>query len=201
MKPRFYQRKTHMKNTKNAGAAKKQNKTNQYTVPIILAVCLAVILTVTIVILCNPRTETAEFTPPPFEPSAVRGTPEVPEALGYSSPYKEGMGYRFSVCGNVTVNGTEATVYLTNPEENNGNDANGVNGVNTVWIKLRVTDEKGNVLGETGLIKPGEYVKNVTLTKALPEGTKIRLKIMGYEPGTYKSAGSATLNTVIGNAE
>lgn len=176
-----------MKNTINVGLAKNHNKSGQYTIPI-LAVCLAVILTVMIVILCNPKTKTAEFTPPPFESSAVRGTPEVPEDLGYSSPYKEGMGYRFSVCGNFTLNGTEATVYLTNPEQND------------VWIKLRVTDEKGNVLGETGLIKPGEYVKNVSLTKTLPEGTKVKLKIMGYVPDTYKSAGSATLNTVIGNA-
>ena len=34
----------------------------------------------------------------------------------------------------------------------------------------------------------------------LSNGTKIKLKIMGYEPETYFSAGSATLNTAIGGA-
>lgn len=30
------------------------------------------------------------------------------------------------------------------------------------------------------------------------EGTKVKLKIMGYEPETYLSAGAVTLNTAIG---
>ena len=49
-------------------------------------------------------------------------------------------------------------------------------------------------MGETGLIKPGEYVKNVTLSKTLDAGEKIKLKIMGYETETYESAGSVSLN-------
>lgn len=98
------------------------------------------------------------------------------------------MTYRFSVCGNVMTEGNEAVVYLTNPAENE------------VWMKLRVLDENGNVLGETGLIKPGEYVKSVALNTLPDAGTKISLKIMGYEPETYRSAGSVTLNTAIGGA-
>ena len=96
--------------------------------------------------------------------------------------------YRFSVCGNVIMEGSNAAVYLTNPAENE------------VWLKLRVLDENDNILGETGLIRPGEYVKDVALTENLTAGTKIKLKIMGYEPETYFSAGSATLNTAIGGA-
>ena len=67
-----------------------------------------------------------------------------------------------------------------------------------MWLKLRVLDEGGGVLGESGLVRPGEYVKDVTLAEKLPAGTKIKLKIMGYEPETYRSAGSATLNTAVG---
>lgn len=127
-----------------------------------------------------------KFTPPPFESAAVAGTPEVPESLGYSSPYQEGMGYRFSVCGNVTMDGSSAVVYFTNPTENQ------------VWIKLRVLDKDGNLLGETGLLKPGEYVETVELAENLPVGTPVKLKIMGYEPETYYSAGSVILNTTVG---
>lgn len=154
-------------------------------VPILGAV-LAVLAIGMIVALCLPNRRETEFTPPPFAENAESGVPEVPEALGYSSPYKDGMAYRFSVCGNVTIEGRDAVVYLTNPVEN------------TVWLKLRVLDENGKTLGETGLIRPGEYVRCVTLTSVPAASAKIKLKIMGYEPDTYLSAGSATLNTVIG---
>lgn len=167
-------------------ADKKVNKSGK-AVPILGAV-LAVLVIVTVLALCLSGGKTAEFTPPPFEENAVTGVPEVAEELGYSSPYKEGMTYRFSVCGNVTAEGKNAVVYLTNPEENE------------VWLKLRVLDENGKILGETGLIRPGEYVRCVTLSTVPPVGTKITLKVMGYEPKTYHSAGSATLGTTMGGA-
>ena len=165
----------------------KTEKKSSKAVPILGAV-LAVLAVIMIVALCLPRSTTADFTPPPFEENAVTGTPEVPEGLGYSAPYKEGMAYRFSVCGNVTVEGSDAVVYLTNPAENN------------VWIKVRILDEDGKAIGESGLIRPGEYVRAVSLSSVPSAGTKIKLKIMGYEPETYQSAGSATLNTSIGGA-
>ena len=98
------------------------------------------------------------------------------------------MAYRFAVCGNVLMDGKQALVYFTNLAEND------------TWTKLRIYDESGNVLGESGLVKPGEYVQYVTLTKELAPGTPIKLKIMGYEPDTYTSAGAVVLNTQIGGA-
>lgn len=154
-------------------------------VPILGAV-LAVLAAGMIAALCLPKSSSSEFTPPPFEENAAAGVPEVAEELGYSSPYKEGMSYRFSVCGNVTTEGQSAVVYLTNPAEN------------TVWMKVRLLDGSGAVLGESGLIKPGEYVRAIALTAPVAEGTKVKLKIMGYEPETYLSAGAVTLNTAIG---
>lgn len=163
--------------------AKKRNLTPIY----ILGAATAVMLIVMIVALCIPKEPTVgEFVPPAFDSAAVIGTPEVPEGLGYSSPYQDGMAYRFSVCGNVKLDGKMATVYFTNDAENE------------VYIKLRVLDASGNTLGETGLIKPGEYVKDVELTEQLAIGTSIKLKIMSYEPETYMSMGSAVLNTMIG---
>ena len=154
------------------------------TLPILGAV-FAVLVVVMLAALYLPEKNAAEFTPPPFEENAMTGVPEVPEDLGYSSPYKEGMAYHFSICGNVTTEGKDAVVYLTNPAENE------------VWLKLRILDESGKSLGETGLIKPGEYVRGVTLTTIPKTGSGITLKIMGYEPDTYRSAGSALLHTVM----
>jgi hypothetical protein len=56
-------------------------------------------------------------------------------------------------------------------------------------------------LGETGLLKPGEYVQYVSLTKELEDGTPIQLKIMGSEPDTYCSAGAATVTTIAKGSE
>jgi hypothetical protein len=76
-----------------------------------------------------------------------------------------------------------ATVYLTNASENH------------VYLKLRVLDSEGQVLGETGLIRPGEYVKSVRLSCVPAESTEIRLKIMSYHPESYMSEGSVVLRT------
>ena len=166
---------------------KKNPKTNK-TVPILCGVLAVALAIMAAALAFGGKQEPADFTPPPFDAAAVAGVPEVPESLGYISPYREGMEYRFSVCGNVVMEDNAAAVYLTNPAENE------------VCLKLRVLDENGNILGETGLLKPGEYVKDVALTGNLPVGTPITLKIMGYEPETYFSAGSATLNTAVGGA-
>ena len=58
-------------------------------------------------------------------------------------------------------------------------------------------DEDGEVLGETGLIRPGEYVQAVTFDAIPVSGTAISMKVMAYEPETYHSAGAVTLNTTI----
>ena len=125
------------------------------------------------------QTET-EFTPPPFDKTAVVGVPVVPDGLGYAE--LDCQAYRVSLCGKLTADGQ---IWLTNPLEN------------SVWLKMRVLDEKGRILGETGLVRPGEYVQTITLTSVPKSGTPVILKIMGYEPDTYYSAGAASLNTIM----
>ena len=93
--------------------------------------------------------------------------------------------FRFSAAGELTVKNGAADVWLTNPSGS------------AVWLKVRILDENDNILGESGLIRAGEYVRSVQLT-AVPSATaNISLKIMAYEPDTYYSAGSARLNTVL----
>lgn len=159
-----------------------KKKTNK---PLILAALIcAVSLVVMVASLTAGRKQVqAEFTPPPFEANAVAGTPAVPEGLGWTE--LDCKAYKVSVCGNVIAVDGSADVWLYNPESN------------TVWLKLRVLDEKGNILGETGLLKPGEYVQSVVLDNAPKDGSAIDLKIMAYQPGTYFSEGAATLNTTV----
>lgn len=129
------------------------------------------------------QTQTAEFTPPPFDDAAQVGTPTVPEELRWSE--LDAQAFKASVCGVFSPENGIADVWLTSPKSN------------TVWLKLRVLDTEGNILGETGLIKPGEYVQSVTLTEIPESGAKIVLKLMAYEPDTYYSAGAVSLNTTV----
>lgn len=172
-----------MSKKRKKAQAEKLNFTPVYVLGILASV--AVIVMVVVLSVMNAPKQ-GEFIPPPFEDAAMQGIPDVPEELQYSSPYRDGMAYRFSVCANVKMDGSKAVVYFTNAEEN------------SVYLKLRVLDKDGNILGETGLLKPGEYVKGVELDKDPSAETTISLKIMSYEPDTYMSEGSVILKTEIG---
>lgn len=147
------------------------------------AVCAISVLVMIAALLAPGKTVPAEFTPPPFEPNAVIGIPNVPDDLGWTE--LDAQAFLFSVCGKVVVRDGEADIWLTNPESN------------TVWLKVRILDKNGETLGESGLIRPGEYVQTVTFDTVPKDGTTIGLKLMAYQPETYFSEGTATLNTTV----
>ena len=153
--------------------------------PRVMAVAAAVCLTalIAMAVCLGLRARPAKFVPPPFDPAAVAGEPNVPEGLGWSEVYQTGMSFRASVCGLFRAENGAADVYLYSDP------------VNQVWLKLRVLNEQGDILGETGLIKPGEYVQSVALTVLPTEGEEITLKIMSYQPETYYSQGSISVLT------
>lgn len=155
-------------------------KNKRYIFPLAAVLCL-VSLIVMAVALCNPKTEQGDFTPPPFDTAAVVGVPAVPDGLGWQE--LDAKAYTVGVCGKFVTDGNTADVWLYNPDSN------------SVWLKVRVLDGKGNILGETGLIRPGEYVQSVALDTVPKSGTAITLKLMAYEPETYHSAGAVELNT------
>lgn len=126
--------------------------------------------------------EQVDFIPPDFDSEAIIGMPEPPQELGWSEISQDGMSYQVGICGNIIINNGIADVYFFNSQ------------TNTVWLKLRVLDEQDNIIYETGLIKPKEYIKSITFDE-VKDGEKIKLKIMAYEPETYYSEGSIILNT------
>ncbi len=158
-------------------------KKNNRTV-LLAGLCCLLSLAVMAAVLAGSQTEKLPFTPPPFDPAAVAGTPDVPENLGWGE--LDAQVYKASVCGYLAPENGGADVWLTNPE------------TNAVWLKLRLLDSQGNILGETGLIRPGEYVRRISLTTVPKAGESVTLKLMAYEPETYYSAGAVTLSTVMG---
>ena len=152
----------------------------------ILAVLTAICLIAMIIILCIPKDEVyGEFTPPPFDENAKEGEPTIPEWCDYLDLYQTGAAYTAAMSLNLKVSGDQLIVYFTNYDKNNVN------------LKLRVLDSNENVIAQTGLVRPGEYIESISLSKKVSVGDKVRLVIMGYEPESYNSMGVMKANTQI----
>lgn len=156
------------------------------TICLLTAVCvvLAVITCVILIVTGKPSAEAPKFIPPKFDKNAVKGMPTVPDGLGWYEVYKTGMSFKASVCGEIRIANRSAKIYFTNHEQN------------TLWLKLRVLNANGDILAETGLLRPGEYLEQITFDTLPSDGEKIALRIMSYQPETYYSGGATTLNTV-----
>lgn len=164
---------------------KKYQKKANKNMPLVAAavICTPSLVVMLMALTAGHKQVQEEFTPPPFDANAIAGRPVVQDNLGWTE--LDCKAYKVSVCGQVVANGNSADLWLYNPESN------------TVWLKLRILDEKGSTLGETGLLKPGEYVQSIELEHVPADGSAIALKIMAYQPDTYYSEGAATLNTSI----
>ncbi len=160
----------------------KKNKKNMFLLILIILCIISIFLMIVVMILKQNDMEN-EFVPPSFDTTAELGVPTVPENLEWNE--LDAKAYKVSVCGVVNINEDEAQIWLTNPSSN------------SVWIKLRIMNENDVILGESGLIKPGEYVENVTISSTIDSGDKVKLKIMSYQPETYYSEGAITINTMV----
>ena len=153
---------------------------------VLAAVCLIAVAAIVLILTSGAEQQTVkkEFVPPPFDETAVVGAPDVPEELGWSElAVRE--GYLVHVCGVLNAyDGKTVTVWFASDE---GND---------VWLKLRMRDAEGTILGQTGIIRPGEYVERMELNDSAHSGDVV-LEIMGYEPETYYSAGTVGLATTL----
>lgn len=125
-----------------------------------------------------------DFVPPEFDTNARDGVPTVSSELGWSALSVQD-GYNIHVCGVLkTDSSLSLPVWFASDEGN------------TVWVKLRIVDSNGTTLGETGLLKAGQYVERVQLKEGAASGD-VTLQIMGYQPGNYYSAGTVGLATTL----
>lgn len=172
---------------KNTEKKKGQSGAKKRIDPLLLAAiiaCSVAVIALIVVIAVKFTPKKGEFVAPPFDDAAVEGTPDVPEGLGWSELDAQGA-FQVSICGAVVASDGKADVWLTNPEKND------------VWMKLRITNEAGDIIAESGLVRPGEYLQSITFLTPVAAGDKITMKVMAYEPDTYLSAGSVKLNTTI----
>ncbi|MBE6595578.1 MAG: hypothetical protein E7644_07245 [Ruminococcaceae bacterium] len=141
------------------------------------ALLLSVLIALIAVMTRQIQPVRGDFTPPPFEENVEIGTPEVPSSAQYGT-VTVSEGFAFGMMATPTLEGNDLALYLASPA------------TNTVWLLVRVYDESGNLLGESGLIRPGEYLPALKLT-TLPEGDTVRASVLSYEVPTYYSMGAA----------
>lgn len=146
---------------------------------VICIVCVGIMI---FALLQGPR-QIVNFTPPPFDGAAVAGVPALTDEDGYKPI--DAKVYKFNICGDLSLSGTKTDIWLTNLEEND------------TWLKAVLKDEADNLLGESGLIRPGEYLQSIELTTVPTETQDVKLVIMGYEPYSYYSVGNVSLYTVL----
>lgn len=153
----------------------------------VMAVILAVMVCAAIYLVAfrEPNTVRGEFVPPDFDPSAVSGVPEnIPDDRRYGTLTLSANAI-VSLCANIHIENNAAQVYFTSKEGNVG------------WLKIKLIDAEGNLLGESGLLRPGEFIPSVTLTEVPSAATLAQIKILIYEPETYLSLGSAQAQVML----
>ena len=115
---------------------------------------------------------------------AEKGKPEVAEEEQYAHVIVTD-GFELDICGNPRIEGRKVYFYPTNPKDNE------------VWFKVAVLDESGERIGESGMLKPGEYTEYIEVSQEIKGETAVTLKVIAYEPEEYTSRGSASLETVL----
>lgn len=146
---------------------------------VLCAVLVVVLVAVVVVALRVKQPVVGEFVAPSFEQNAQKGTPQTLPASFGTVTVRD--GFKIGMCAAPTIDGLSLGLCFTSPETND------------VWMRVRICDKAGNVLGESGLLKPGEYLESLTLTSAPQATDKLYATILSYQPDTYYSQGSVDL--------
>ena len=156
-------------------------KKNKIT--IILSAILLLLIIFIVFLIINLINKTT-FEKPKFDKLSVD---KIPANLNYETSALEiTSDYKIYIDATPKVSGNYLNVNFVSFDTNN------------IWIKIRVLNEDSDVVAESGLVRPGEYLKKIKLDRKLESSSKITYVIMGYEIDTYFSEGVITLNTMVG---
>ena len=122
-----------------------------------------------------------QYTPPPFEPRAVRGIPQPAESIGHVALDAHNFSFMIASALYQQQDGS-LQIYLTNLPENE------------VYLMCEVIDLDGRILYRSGLLRPGEYLAGFyPQTRPANEAIAVRVHIYALEPESFFSAGTITI--------
>lgn len=126
------------------------------------------------------------LTHPDFDAAALSGTPQVDRKYGFST-LTVNDDYSIQLCGAPAFAEQSVDLYLTNPAGNK------------VWFRAEILDADGNLLAASGVLKQNQHLPSISFEEPLPNDKDIELvvRIIGYEPNTWHSAGTVSLKMVL----
>lgn len=128
-----------------------------------------------------------KFVAPVMDENAVVGSPlDVDADLSYQEMSIKD-DYVVYLCATPVINDNKLIIYFTSSDRNKD------------LLKIRIFDKDNYLLGESYLIEPNSYIKEIELNRKLEDNELISIKVMSYEKGTYYSNGSFKLNVFVKN--
>lgn len=159
------------------------NKTQKIII-LIVSVVLAAVISACIFVSEKQKNTLAEFVPPSFDNAFIEGVPvDVPDSAVYKT-LNIRQGYTIGTATRINIEKEKGVFYFTNFADND------------FYIKLVLYNEKNEFVGESGLIKPGGYLRNVKLDTG-KISKEINIKILTYEKNTFYSCGTASVKVSV----
>lgn len=153
----------------------------------ILSILFIAVFSATSVILINKDkiVRKNKFVAPPMDMNAVAGSPsDIDDNLTYQEISVKDE-YTVYLCATPKTNNNKLTIYFTSSKKNKD------------LLKIRILDENNSLLGESNLIEPNSYIKEIGINRELEDNELITIKVMSYEKDTYYSNGSFKLNVFV----
>lgn len=151
----------------------------QKTTIAVVGIVLAVFIAATVIVFMMKQNDSG-YIPPKFDPNAVSGYPAVIDEYAQYQNIRVNEDFAFSMCLCPMYGNGNAEIYFAAAKDNNA------------YILIKLYDKDGALIGESGLLKPGEYVQSVAVSLVPTEDTEISARVLSYEPETYYSLGSAS---------
>lgn len=151
-------------------------------IAIIISIILFLIAIAIVII-----TSQIKYRPPKFDENALTGVPSPDESFLYDT-VKSDFGYSFGIAANLyQQEDRSCKIFLTNPKKSN------------VYLMCEIADQSTDeVLYESGVIKPGEYIEAVqSVSKFANEAKKVSVKVHAFEKDSWVSAGTTELDMML----
>ena len=145
----------------------------------LVGVILAVLVAATVAVFVMKQNDNG-FVPPAFDSTAVSGYPTVTDQYAQYQNIRVNEDFAFSMCLCPMYSDGKAEIYFAAAGDNN------------VYTLVKLYDQDGDLIGESGLVKPGEYVQSIGVSIVPTEYTDITARVLSYEPETYYSKGTAS---------
>lgn len=152
---------------------------------LLAAAALTCTVIIAITFMIKPKNEIQHSVPAiQLEANSEKGVPTITDTAAHYGtleiPLSTGS-CKVSMDATPKLNVDQLDVYFTNSAEN------------TMGLKLVIFNGEDQVIGESGIVRNGEYVESVKLNEKHSDGEQLKAKILTYETDTNYSLGSASV--------